>query len=214
MTHARPPQPQPRPETSWVLSRRAALTGLAAGAGTLAVGAAAGCAAATPRAAAAAPDPSPGAMKLFDDPGYNFAGLLALGAAGMRASEVGEVLTAVNAINTAGLSAQTFTDTFRAWGDRLAAPPAAGRHGGETPSQTRRSARCGPRSTTPRPCSTSSAPAAPATRRRSTWPAARPGTPSPGSAPRPPSARRSRTRRPACRSGSSGPTTGTSPARR
>ncbi|MFI8277951.1 alpha/beta hydrolase family protein [Streptomyces sp. NPDC085929] len=138
MTHARTPQPQPRPETPWVLSRRAALTGLAAGAGTLAVGAAAGCAAATPRAAAAAPDPSPGAMKLFDDPGYNFAGLLALGAAGMRASEVGEVLTAVNAINTAGLSAQTFTDTFRAWGDRLAAPPAAGRHGGETPSQTRR----------------------------------------------------------------------------
>nr|WSW42106.1 alpha/beta fold hydrolase [Streptomyces sp. NBC_01001] len=138
MTQARTPQPQPRSEPPSVLSRRAALTGLAAGAGALAVGGTAGCAGATPRAAAAAPDPSPGAMKLFDDPGYNFAGLLALGAAGMRASEVGEVLTAVNAINTAGLSAQTFTDTFRAWGDRLAAPPAAGRHGGETPSQTRR----------------------------------------------------------------------------
>ncbi|MFE6846646.1 alpha/beta hydrolase family protein [Streptomyces sp. NPDC057686] len=138
MTHARTPQPQPRPDTPWALSRRAALTGLAAGAGALAVGGIGGCAGAEPRAAAAAPDPSPGAMKLFDDPGYNFAGLLALGAAGMRASEVGEVLTAVNAINTAGLSAQTFTDTFRAWGDRLAAPPAAGRHGGETPSQTRR----------------------------------------------------------------------------
>ncbi|MEJ8640674.1 hypothetical protein WKI68_02895 [Streptomyces sp. MS1.HAVA.3] len=66
-------------------------------------------------------------MKLFDDPGLNFAGLLALGAAGMRASEVGEVLTAVNAINTAGPSEQTFSDTFRAWGDRLAAPrPPAG----------------------------------------------------------------------------------------
>ncbi|MFI5999537.1 alpha/beta hydrolase family protein [Streptomyces sp. NPDC051366] len=138
MTQARTPQPQPRSEPPWVLSRRAALTGLAAGAGALAVGGTAGCAGATPRAAAAAPDPSPGAMKLFDDPGYNFAGLLALGAAGMRASEVGEVLTAVNAINTAGLSAQTFTDTFRAWGDRLAAPPAAGRPGSETPSQTRR----------------------------------------------------------------------------
>ncbi|MEV0411311.1 alpha/beta hydrolase [Streptomyces sp. NPDC050448] len=138
MTHARTPQPQPRSGGPSGLSRRAALTGLAAGAGAVAVGGAAGCAAATPRAAAAAPDPSPGAMKLFDDPGFNFAGLLALGAAGMRASEVGEVLTAVNAINTAGLSAQTFTDTFRAWGDRLAAPPAAGRHGGEAPSQTRR----------------------------------------------------------------------------
>ncbi|MFK0043739.1 alpha/beta hydrolase family protein [Streptomyces sp. NPDC090741] len=144
MTHARTPHPEPLPPSwtpSWTpsgLSRRAALTGLAAGAGLLTVGAAAGCAAATPRAAAAAPDPSPGAMKLFDDPGYNFAGLLALGAAGMRASEVGEVLTAVNAINTAGLSAQTFTDTFRSWGDRLAAPPAADRDGGEAPSQTRR----------------------------------------------------------------------------
>ncbi|MFJ9591550.1 hypothetical protein ACIRS3_02220 [Streptomyces virginiae] len=85
-----------------------------------------------------ASDPAPGAMKLFADPGFNFAGLLALGAAGMRASEVGEVLTAVNAINAAGLSEQTYTDTFRSWGDRLAAPPAAGRDGGGAPSQTRR----------------------------------------------------------------------------
>ncbi|MFI5859879.1 alpha/beta hydrolase family protein [Streptomyces sp. NPDC051546] len=135
------------------VSRRTALTGLAAaGAGALAVGAGAAPAwtapapapaATAPRAAAAAapaaaPDPSPGAMKLFADPGFNFAGLFALGAAGMRASEVGEVLTAVNTINAAGLSEQTFTDTFRGWGDRLAAPPAAGRHGRETPSQTRR----------------------------------------------------------------------------
>ncbi|MFE2343340.1 alpha/beta hydrolase family protein [Streptomyces sp. NPDC059431] len=124
-------------------SRRAALTGLAAGAGTLAVGAtAAGTAAAAAGpgsiASTAAPAPAPGAMRLFDDPGFNFAGLFALGAAGMRASEVGEVLTAVDAINAAGPSEQTFTDTFRGWGDRLAAPPAAGRHGREAPSQTRR----------------------------------------------------------------------------
>ncbi|MEU7607593.1 hypothetical protein [Streptomyces sp. NPDC041003] len=45
-------------------------------------------------------------MKLFADPGFNFVALLALGGAGMRASEVGEVLTAVNA---AGLSEQTFS---------------------------------------------------------------------------------------------------------
>ncbi|WP_328302651.1 alpha/beta fold hydrolase [Streptomyces sp. NBC_00435] len=157
MTHERAGAPAPahpaRPADPALpgasgISRRAALTGLAAGAGSLAVGAGAPPAAALPAAAlpapapasprAAAPDPSPGAMTLFADPGFNFAGLFALGAAGMRASEVGEVLTAVNAINAAGLSAQTFTDTFRAWGDRLAAPPAAGRHGGSVPSQTRR----------------------------------------------------------------------------
>lgn len=113
------------------LSRRAALTGLAAGAGALAVGAG------TARAAAAAPDPTPGVMRLFDDPGFNFAGLLALGAAGMRASEVGEVLTAVNTINAAGLSEQTFSDTFRAWGDRLA----AGRGGGHEETRRFRSLR-------------------------------------------------------------------------
>ncbi|MEU3155615.1 alpha/beta hydrolase family protein, partial [Streptomyces griseus] len=90
-------------------------------------------------------DPTPGVMTLFDDPGFNFAGLLALGAAGMRASDVGEVLTAVNTINTAGLGEQTFTDTFLALGDRLAAPPRrdrAGRGGGgdgrEAHEQTRR----------------------------------------------------------------------------
>uniref|UniRef100_A0AAU2K022 Alpha/beta hydrolase n=1 Tax=Streptomyces sp. NBC_00049 TaxID=2903617 RepID=A0AAU2K022_9ACTN len=132
------------PDPASALSRRAALTGLAAGAGSLALGSGASAApavplsAAAPRPSGARQDPAPGAMTLFDDPGFNFAGLLALGAAGMRASEVGEVLTAVNAINAAGLSEQTFTDTFRVWGDKLAAPPAAGRHGHEAPSQTRR----------------------------------------------------------------------------
>ncbi|KJY18043.1 MULTISPECIES: alpha/beta hydrolase family protein [Streptomyces] len=130
MTASTPHQPA-------ALTRRAALTGLAAGAGALAVGSTACTAAAAPTPPATASEPAPGAMRLFADPGFNFAGLLALGAAGMRASEVGEVLTAVNAINAAGLSEQTYTDTFRSWGDRLAAPPAAGRDGG-TPSQTRR----------------------------------------------------------------------------
>ncbi|MFD6229137.1 alpha/beta hydrolase family protein [Streptomyces sp. NPDC060232] len=131
MTASTPHQPA-------ALTRRAALTGLAAGAGALAVGSTACTATAAPTPSATASEPAPGAMKLFADPGFNFAGLLALGAAGMRASEVGEVLTAVNAINAAGLSEQTYTDTFRSWGDQLSAPPAAGRDGGGTPSQTRR----------------------------------------------------------------------------
>ncbi|MFJ3876236.1 alpha/beta hydrolase family protein [Streptomyces sp. NPDC090077] len=128
------------------VSRRAALTGLAAGsiaagAGALPFTGAAAHAAAGPAAApaaAAVPDPAPGAMKLFADPGFEFAGLLALGAAGMRASEVGEVLTIVNAINAAGLSEQTFTDTFRSWGDKLSAPPPGAPAGREVPGQTRR----------------------------------------------------------------------------
>ncbi|MFJ8844125.1 alpha/beta hydrolase family protein [Streptomyces cyaneofuscatus] len=133
---------------SSAISRRYALTGLAAGAAALATGTAAAHAApaagapgASRTTAAFTPpsgpvstdpvsaDPTPGVMTLFDDPGFNFAGLLALGAAGMRASDVGEVLTAVNAINAAGLDEQTYTDTFLALGDRLSAPPQLNRAG-------------------------------------------------------------------------------------
>ncbi|MFG2029968.1 alpha/beta hydrolase family protein [Streptomyces sp. NPDC048825] len=71
-------------------------------------------------------------MQLFTDPALNFAALLALGGAGFGSSEVGEVLTAVNAINAAGADQQTFTAEFRRWGDRLTAT--ATRH-----PQTRRS---------------------------------------------------------------------------
>ncbi|MFG2193291.1 alpha/beta hydrolase family protein [Streptomyces sp. NPDC048639] len=117
------------------LTRRVALRGLAAGAGAAAVTAAVGgtafAAAPTPLSAGPstpsepAGNPTPGVMQLFDDPGFNFTGLLALGAAGYGSSEVGEVLTAVNAINAAGLSNQTYTDTFRSWGRRLAKSAAA-----------------------------------------------------------------------------------------
>ncbi|NBM20384.1 S9 family peptidase [Streptomyces sp. GC420] len=69
-------------------------------------------------------------MQLFRDPGFNFDALWALGAAGEGASEVGEVLTAVNTVTKAKPSYQTFADTFQAWGDRLAAQAAqAGRRG-------------------------------------------------------------------------------------
>ncbi|MGW5904992.1 alpha/beta hydrolase family protein [Streptomyces althioticus] len=76
-----------------------------------------------------APDgaPTPGAMTLFDDPAFNFNGLLALGGAGSGSAEVGEVLTAVNAINRAGLSSQSYVSTFRALGDRLMEPPPGAR---------------------------------------------------------------------------------------
>ncbi|MFG2712371.1 alpha/beta hydrolase family protein [Streptomyces goshikiensis] len=76
-----------------------------------------------PSGLAAAAGPTPGAMTLFKDPAYNFNGLLALGASGAGAAEVGEVLTAVNAINGAGLSAQTYVETFRKLGDQLLGPP-------------------------------------------------------------------------------------------
>ncbi|WP_407109639.1 alpha/beta hydrolase family protein [Streptomyces sp. DSM 116494] len=66
-------------------------------------------------------------MTLFDDPAFNFNGLLALGGAGSGSAEVGEVLTAVNTINRAGLSSQTYVRTFHELGDRLMGPPPGSR---------------------------------------------------------------------------------------
>lgn len=91
-----------------------------------------GAAEPTPSATTGATSPTPGAMQLFTDPALNFAALLALGGAGFGSSEVGEVLTAVNAINAAGADQQTFTAEFQRWGDRLTTT--ASRH-----PQTRRS---------------------------------------------------------------------------
>jgi len=59
------------------------------------------------------------ALQLFDDPGFDFDAQLALGAAAYGVTEVGEVVTIVNTINAAGLSSQTFVDTFLSWGDQL-----------------------------------------------------------------------------------------------
>ncbi|MFF4954935.1 hypothetical protein ACWC2K_19055 [Streptomyces chattanoogensis] len=73
-------------------------------------------------------------MTLFKDPSYDFSALWALGGAGFSGSEVGEVLTAVNSINKAGLSAQTYVDTFRSLGDRLLEAP----EGSKPDRQTRR----------------------------------------------------------------------------
>lgn len=113
-------------------TRRTTLAGLVGGAGAVL---AAGCTpsgASPANAPARAPSesasvpaggPTPGVMTLFKDPAFNFNGLLALGGSGFGAAEVGEVLTAVNTINKAGLSAQTYTETFRKLGDQLVKPP-------------------------------------------------------------------------------------------
>ncbi|MEW1750823.1 alpha/beta hydrolase family protein [Streptomyces angustmyceticus] len=123
--------PEPGP------TRRTTLAGLVGGAGAvLAAGCSAPGASPAPTRTAGAPAPAdgatPGVMTLFKDPGFNFNGLLALGASGYGAGEVGEVLTAVNTINKAGLSAQTFTRTFKNLGDRLREPPRSGRPGTQT----------------------------------------------------------------------------------
>lgn len=59
-------------------------------------------------------------MQLFSDPSFNYAGLTALGMAAYGVTEVGEVLTVINAINAAGASKQSFTDQFLVLADRLA----------------------------------------------------------------------------------------------
>ncbi|MFD7232347.1 alpha/beta hydrolase family protein [Streptomyces sp. NPDC059881] len=124
-------------------TRRTALAGLVGGAGAVM---AAGCtpsgaspaAAPTPSrspgATAPAANPTPGAMTLFKDPAYNFGGLMALGGAGFGAGEVGEVLTAVNTINKAGLSSQTYVETFKKLGDQLMEAP----EGSKPDDQTKR----------------------------------------------------------------------------
>ncbi|MEU0060760.1 alpha/beta fold hydrolase [Streptomyces sp. NPDC006334] len=119
--------------------RRSALSGIlgVAGATVLAAGCTptrASTAQAPTRSSAsvAAGGPTPGVMTLFDDPEFNFGGLLALGGADQGSADVGEVLTAVNTINKAGLSAQSYVDTFSKLGDRLMKAPEGGRPGRET----------------------------------------------------------------------------------
>ncbi|MFF4318104.1 alpha/beta hydrolase [Streptomyces sp. NPDC001568] len=120
------------------LSRRAALTGLATGAGSLTLNATTSAAAAVPGGTTTPRAVAPRATELFTDPGLDFTGLRALGAAGMGASEVGEVLGAVHTVNAAGPSEQSYTDTFRSWGERLAPAPPTGRGHPGAASQTHR----------------------------------------------------------------------------
>lgn len=124
-------------------TRRTALAGLVGGAGAaMAAGctpsgaspAAAPTPSRSPGATAPAANPTPGAMTLFKDPAYNFGGLMALGGAGFGAGEVGEVLTAVNTINKAGLSSQAYVETFKKLGDQLMEAP----EGSKPDDQTKR----------------------------------------------------------------------------
>ncbi|MEU0677046.1 alpha/beta hydrolase [Streptomyces sp. NPDC006172] len=128
-----PPDHAPGP------GRRSALSGILGVAGATVL--AAGCTptrassgqAPTKSSASASPEgPTPGVMTLFDEPEFNFNGLLALGASDQGSADVGEVLTAVNTINKAGLSAQTYVDTFSKLGDRLMKAPEGGRADRET----------------------------------------------------------------------------------
>ncbi|MFD7403397.1 alpha/beta hydrolase family protein [Streptomyces sp. NPDC059866] len=109
-------------------TRRTALAGLVSGAGAvLATGCtptgAAPATRATATNSASTGSPTPGVMTLFNDPGFNFNGLMALGGSGQGSAEVGEVLTAVNAINKARLSSQSYVETFKKLGDQLMAAP-------------------------------------------------------------------------------------------
>jgi alpha/beta hydrolase family protein len=96
------------------LRRRDVLAGAALGAGALGLAA---CATAPPSSAS----PSPAGGRLFAQPDLDFSASFALGEAAYGASEVGEVLAAVERINAAGASYQTFVDGFTALARRVSA---------------------------------------------------------------------------------------------
>jgi dienelactone hydrolase len=107
-------------------SRRALLRAGALGGGTVAAlaagGAAASAALAAPAAAAgraAATTATQPAFSLFSQEDLNFETLFTLGSAGYGTSEVGEIVTAVNAINKAGATYQNYFDTFAATARRV-----------------------------------------------------------------------------------------------
>jgi hypothetical protein len=108
------------------VARRAVLRAGVLGAGALgaggAVATAAGAAAASAAPPASAVPAVPGGLPpfaLFAQADLNFETLIALGSAGYGTSEVGEIVTAVNAINAAGPSYQTYFDVFSATARRL-----------------------------------------------------------------------------------------------
>lgn len=119
--------------------RRAVFTGVGAAAALW------GLSGVPANASTAAPAEAPGGIgfpneadglpiQLAPDSGFNYSAASALGSAGYGTAEVGEVLTAVAEVNAAAGTApdtyptyaQAYTDTFLAWGDRLAAPPSTG----------------------------------------------------------------------------------------
>jgi alpha/beta hydrolase fold len=109
---------------SATLTRRGLLSGLAAAGAVTTWALTSTTSAAAP--AQPTPSPAPGTpLQLFADPSLNYEALNMLGAAGYGASEVGEVITAVNSINAAGATLQAYTDTLLALADALDARSAA-----------------------------------------------------------------------------------------
>jgi hypothetical protein len=90
-----------------------------AGAGGVLAAGASGTRTAATLAAATDPPACSSPTTYFDDPTLNFQTLFALGSAGYGIAEVGEVLSAVNRVNTKGPTYQTFFDEFLALGQRL-----------------------------------------------------------------------------------------------
>jgi dienelactone hydrolase len=77
-------------------------------------------ASAVAQTAATSADPTrPSVTTLLADPAFNFSALIVLGAAGYGASEVGEVLSAVDRINARGLGYDSYFDEFFALGESL-----------------------------------------------------------------------------------------------
>ena len=72
-----------------------------------------------PAAEAAATAARHPAFSLFSQEDLNFETLFTLGSAGYGTSEVGEIVTAVNAINQAGATYQNYFDTFAATARRV-----------------------------------------------------------------------------------------------
>jgi dienelactone hydrolase len=105
--------------TRRALLRAGALGGGAAAA--LAAGGAAASAATTGTAGSVATAARHPAFTLFSQDDLNFETLFTLGGAGYGTSEVGEVITAVNAINKAGATYQNYFDTFAATARRVGA---------------------------------------------------------------------------------------------
>jgi Acetyl xylan esterase (AXE1) len=115
------PAADDRPESR--CSRRSLLRTGALGAGAAAVLAAAGTRAGAPAAAAAqvpAAAPAP-AENLFTLADLDFDTLFAFGGTGYGSAEFGELVRAVDQINAAGASYQTYYDTFLALAQRTAA---------------------------------------------------------------------------------------------
>jgi acetyl xylan esterase AXE1 len=116
-----PPTPAASPPPHSRCSRRSLLRAGVLGTGAAAVLAAAGTSAGARAAAAPAPAGRPAPMQdLFTLADLDFDTLFAFGGTGYGSAEFGELVRAVDQVNQAGASYQTYYDTFRALAQRTA----------------------------------------------------------------------------------------------